>query len=92
MSRINGEIFQDSIVKMGQSVGLDWATFDDALEYQKENGVNWYITQTWTTEQQDAFRDWMDEMLKKKTGWSARKRDWEIGCFILCYGWKTNEG
>lgn len=86
---IKGDPFETAIIKMGQSIGLNWASYDDVMEYQKKHGVNWYITRTWTKEQEETFRDWMDDMLQKKTKWTSRKRDWEIGCFILCYGWKV---
>lgn len=88
---INGDPFETAILKMGEMVGLNWATYDDVLEYQKQNGVNWYISRTWTTEQQDAFKDWMDDMLQMKTKWTSRKRDWEVACFVLCYGWRVED-
>lgn len=91
MGMIKDKLFEEAAVMMGTFVGLDWKTFDDVLAYQKKHGVNWYITKTWSNELQAKFMDWLDDYLKENTKWSARKRDWEVGCFILCYGWKVEQ-
>ena len=85
------ELINNSIIEMGKRVGLKWETFEDALRYQKENGITWYLTKEWTAEEQNDFKDWMDDYFNKHTQWSSRKRDIEIWTFILCYGWKTKQ-
>ena len=88
---IKAELFDEALIEMGKRVGLEWRNYDDVLEYQKQHGVTWYNTITWTKEQQMEFKDWMDSFVNKKTRWSSRKRDLEIWTFLLCYGWKVEE-
>ena len=52
----------------------------------------WYTMRTWTSKEEKDFRDWMRKLLKKRYRWmDKRKLDWEVGMFILNYGWKVRE-
>jgi len=88
---IRAKLFEEALVEMGKRVGLEWSNYDDVLEYQKQHGVTWYTSITWTKEQQMEFKDWMDSLLNKKSNWSSRKRDLEVWTFLLCYGWKIEQ-
>lgn len=83
------KLFDQCIVEMGRRVGLDWKTFDDVLKYQKENGVTWYTTQTWSKQEQDDFSEWMKDLLKKEK-FTEKIILNEVGWFLLSYGWKVN--
>lgn len=84
------ELFDKCLIEMGRRVGLDWKTFDDVLEYQKENGVTWYTTKTWTKEEQDDFGEWMKKLLKKEKFFTEKTIMNEVGWFLLSYGWKID--
>lgn len=86
----NEELFEQAIVEMGRRVGLDWSSIDDAVSYQNENGSDrWYTTKTWTKDDENEFKIWMKDLLKKNTMWSRHKINFEVGMFILSYGWKV---
>jgi len=89
MNMIRDKLFDGAILEMGSRVGLDWESFDDVLAYQENNGVTWYTTKTWTEAEQNDFKQWLTEYLGKHTRWSKKKIHWEVGTFILCYGWKV---
>ena len=50
---------------------------------------NWYTLRTWTEEEENNFRKWMEGLLKKRYSMTQKKRDSEIGMFLLNWGWKT---
>jgi len=50
----------------------------------------WYQKRTWTPEQEKGFRAWMVKLLKKRHGLQKRQIDWEVGLFLLNWGWKTD--
>ena len=50
---------------------------------------NWYTLRTWTEEEENNFRKWMEGHLKKRYSMTQKKRDSEIGMFLLNWGWKT---
>ena len=51
----------------------------------------WYTLRSWTTEEENDFRDWMAKYLKKKHRWSKKQIDMEIGMFMLSWGWTNKE-
>ena len=83
------KLFIESIIELGKRVGLEWKSFDDALEYQKENGDQWYLTKEWTKEEEEDYRLWLENKLKKKYRFTKRGLDYEIGMFMLSYSWKS---
>ena len=85
------ELFKLALVEMGRRVGLDWETFDDVMAYQASHGIQWYLTKTWTKDEEHDYQDWLKMLLTSKTDWSAYKVRSEVGMFMLSYGWKTTE-
>ena len=49
---------------------------------------DWFQKRTWTEDEKNDFRDWMKKLLKKRYHFSEKKLDWEIGLFLLDWGWK----
>lgn len=88
---IKTEIINQALVEMGRRVGLDWETFDDVMAYQDSHGEEWYLTRTWTQDEEHEFRYWLKMLLTSKKGWSPYKVRMEAGMFILSYGWKVAE-
>ena len=54
------------------------------------NQDDWYQQRTWTPEQEEDFKEWMTKLLKKRYRWSKKHLDWEVGMFMLNWGWKTD--
>jgi hypothetical protein len=82
------DIFEIAIIEMGNRVGLQWKSFEDALAYQVENGLQWYLTQTWTLDDQADFEQWLTALCKRH-GWSDYKAIRETAFFIMSYGWRV---
>lgn len=89
---IKKELFEVALVEMGHRVGLDWASFGDVLAYQATHGIQWYLTKTWTKDQEEDFLKWLKMLLTSKTDWSPYKVRMEAGMFMMSYGWKTEKG
>jgi len=82
------DIFEIAIIEMGNRVGLQWKSFEDALAYQVENGLQWYLTQTWTLDDQADFEQWLTALCKRH-GWSDYKSIRETAFFVMSYGWRA---
>jgi hypothetical protein len=52
---------------------------------------DWYMQHSWTEEEENDFRAWMDKHLKRRMRWNKRTRAKEIAFFLLQWGWTTNE-
>jgi len=50
---------------------------------------SWFTRRTWTEVEEEDFRQWMYNHLKKRYGWNKEKLDREISMFLLMWGWKT---
>lgn len=51
---------------------------------------DWYTKRTWPAAKEERFRVWMRKLLKKRYPYMlAKKIDFEIGMFLLMWGWKT---
>ena len=90
------KLFEECICEMGRRVELPWGVFDDVKDWLEENDCDsnnkpWYHLCTWTKQDEDDFRIWMFNFLKKKTRWSANKINLEVGTFILQYSWKVSD-
>ena len=77
--------------KMCKSVNADF----DAIDFKKEG---WFLQHEWTQKQEDAFKKWMLEYLKKNR--DARRElgiifnnkimmERGVNMFVMNYGWKT---
>lgn len=88
---IKTDIIKQALVEMGRRVGLDWKTFDDVMAYQASHGIQWYLTKTWTPDEEDEFLTWLKMLLTSKTDWSPYKVRMEAHMFMLSYGWKRVE-
>lgn len=61
------------------------------LEYHEDycKKADWYLTKSWTEEEQKEFKLWGERVLKadlKMTDCGAAR---EMGWFLLSYGWTT---
>ena len=53
---------------------------------------DWYMQRSWSTKEQNEFSKWMDNILKKKHPYlNKRKRNSEVGMFLLMWGWKIED-
>ena len=82
----NEAITEACLIEMFSRVGLDF-DMEAILEYAKTD--DWYWGESWSQSVEDSFRDWMDELLKKKTRWNKKTREKEIAFFLLMWGWKV---
>ena len=52
---------------------------------------DWYTKRTWTPQQEEGFKKWMDALLKKRhRHLNKHTREKEIAWFNLMWGWKTD--
>lgn len=86
---IKEDIYEGAIVELGNRVGLNWKNLSDALAYEKKHGPKWNQTKIWTVEDEKGFTSWFEKYLKEKTHLTKRQIQFEVGTFILNYGWKT---
>ena len=82
------KIVEDCLIEMFKRVGLKYS-YSEVLEYAKQD--DWYMTKTWSDEQEKDFTAWMDELLKKCTPWTKDTRAKELGFFMLMWGWKRED-
>jgi hypothetical protein len=85
-------IFGNCLCEMGRRVGLEWDTVEDAEAFAEEFGGEWYRARTWTRAQEEEFRGWMNDYLRKSGRFiwkSPRRRKNDVAMFLLCWGWVT---
>ena len=85
----NEAITELCLIEMFRRVGLDF-DMEAILEYANQDD-NWYWLESWSQSEEDSFRDWMDEFLKKKSRWNKGTREKEIAFFLLMWSWKVEE-
>ena len=51
----------------------------------------WYRKRSWTAKDQRAFGKWMAGYIKKRFRWDKKRVQWEVGMFLLMWGWTTKE-
>ena len=92
------QFFERLVNKMFEIAGHDmnYATLVENRE--KENampyGEAWYQRYTWNKEQEDEFREWAKNEMKKLKQFkyvTERKQAQELGMFLLAYGLKRND-
>lgn len=84
-------ISENCLLEMFRRVGLHMPDYAALKAWAKDAGPDWYQVRTWTSEQEDAFRDWMDAYVARHTSWGKRRRGDEIGMFMLMWGWKVED-
>jgi hypothetical protein len=86
------KIFEECICELGKRVNLEWNTIDDALNFQAEKGEDWYRKMEWSKEEESNYRSWLEKKVRKQfRGFTKRSVDFEVGMFMLNYGWKVKE-
>ena len=85
------KIVEAAWVEMFRRVGVKSENADDCLAWATKHGDKWWEARSWTEEEQDDFKKWLDGFLKKHTRWSAKQRRFETGMFLLMWGWITKE-
>lgn len=90
IGQISEEHSDEILKEMCRRVDVNYNTFDFGKP-------NWYWEKEWTPEEENKFRIWLAEFLKKnKYVGSGKKhgKDWgyqEAGKIILGIGWKTKQ-
>lgn len=75
-------IFKKLMKEMFKRVGL---VYSEAYCKQED----WYLTKRWTEEEQRAFKQWGEGVLKAKLKMTDYAAAREMGWFLLSYGWTT---
>jgi hypothetical protein len=79
------KVIEQAIKEMFRRVGLK---FDPKKKYPD----NFYEQHTWSREESKSFRNWMIKLCKRNfPHWMKHKLDWEVGMFLLDYGWKYKD-
>ena len=83
MKRSYSELHDRAMRRMFRVVG---AHYSPAFVAQDD----WFLKHTWTREQEDKFRDWLPDELRKR-GVSRKRAAWEAGMFLVDRGWRREE-
>lgn len=73
--------FDELMIEMFHRVGRE---YDE--EFTKQD--RWYEEDTWTEEEEADFKAWAIDKVRKAHRWTKKKAEWEVGFFILNWGWK----
>ena len=76
------KVCEECLKEMFKRVG---EKYPNKLTKKKE----WYTLRTWTEAEEDDFRKWMKDYLKKKCRWNNKTIQKEIAMFLLMWGGKT---
>ena len=76
-------VVDECLVEMFKRVGLKYPN------PKFTNQPDWYTKRTWSEDEEDDFRLWMKQHLKKRCRWTNRTINKEIAFFLLMWGWKT---
>lgn len=52
----------------------------------------WYAMHLWTEDEDEDFKAWAVDFLRKKAKWSKGVAEKEYGWFHLCWGWTCDNG
>ena len=72
---------EDCLVEMFRRVGEE---YPNILTEQE----NWWTTRTWTSQEEDDFKEWMLDYLRTKAKMGKAKAETEVSYFLLMWGWK----
>jgi len=81
----NEKTCDDCLVEMFKRVGLKYPN----PKFTQQDC--WYQRKMWSQEEEDNFKKWMRSLLKKRYKWSTKKVEWEVGMFLLNWGWTTSK-
>ena len=79
------DVCEVCLKEMFGRVGMEYPN----KEFTKQE--DWFQKKTWTKDQENDFRKWMSEYLKKKLKWNKKQIEKEIGMFLLMWGWKVKD-
>jgi len=82
------ESIEQLVNKMLEKHNID---FDFVKENPEIEGTPWFDYYTWSSEEQDQFREWAVDFLRKKHKIPKYRAEYQISFFILSYGLKTIE-
>ena len=82
------DIFNECMREMFRRVDLPLSDKERDAYCKSEN---WYMTKSWTEEEEEDFRKWMHKYLAKKTRWYAHQRKSECSWFLLMWGWTNSK-
>ena len=51
----------------------------------------WYCASTWTSQEQDHYRRWLTQLIRREFRYRVAVAKMEAGCFILNFGWKVDK-
>ena len=81
---------KELLMEMFKRVGEDYNSFM-AKEDTTSCESRWFEKHQWTKEQEEDFKKWAVNYLRKKFKWSKKKSEEEMDWFLLMWGWKTKK-
>jgi hypothetical protein len=51
----------------------------------------WYCKSTWSSDEQQQYRRWLTQLIRREFGYRVAIAKMEAGWFILNYGWRVSE-
>jgi hypothetical protein len=78
-----GRFAQHVVEKMFKAVGRVWSP-------EITGTPDWFLKTSWTTEQQEAFCDWMVKEGMRRMRWRKRRAVKETQWFLFDCGWTTD--
>ena len=77
------KVLQECLTEMFRRVGETYPN-----ETLTKN-PDWYRMRAWLQEEENDFRKWMVDFLRKKMRLRKKEAEKEVAWFLLYYGWKT---
>lgn len=80
------KIYEQLVNKMLEKHNIDW---DFVIKNPIIEETPWYDHYTWSSEEQDQFKEWAVDFLRKNYKMPKYKAEGEVSLFILYCGLKT---
>jgi hypothetical protein len=95
MKNIKNEYLKETLTKMCEVVGADYTSIDFKSK-------DWFLKYSWTTEQENEFKNWLINYLKKSREARNSLMEWPhikdnhnlqkfADSFVFNYGWKVKD-
>ncbi len=78
------KFLRKGLTKLFKAVGRRF-TLEDVGE------PDWFYQSSWTSAQEQRYREWFKKQAMRDLGWSARTAGKEAAWFVFFYGWKIQD-
>jgi len=81
---------KELLVEMFRRVGLEVSSYAEVEEWAGANGDEWYRKRTWTDAQEQEFKKWAVDKMRKAFKCTKKTAEAEYSWFNLMWGWRVD--